>query len=134
EYWWMYNPCGVLPFEADQETGGSSVRIIKSKDLLVAEEALKAILRPAEAPTWLYQAARDYSERYNARYGDGLIPDSAPMVEEIAGFWRKHYGTKRWGTPPGPAPYGGSRRFPPRSNPKNWTRLPATPLVNRRSL
>jgi hypothetical protein len=72
-----------------------AVRLIKSKDLLVAEEALKAILRPAEAPTWLYQAARDYSERYNARYGDGLIPDSAPMVEEIAGFWRKHYGIKR---------------------------------------
>jgi hypothetical protein len=74
---------------------GGPVRIIRSKDLLVAEEAVRAILRPAEAPTWLYQAARDYSERYNARYGDGLIPDSAPMVEEIAGFWRKHYGIRR---------------------------------------
>ncbi len=73
---------------------GGPVRIIRSKDLLVAEEALRAILRPAEAPTWLYQAARDYSERYNARYGTGLIPESAPMVEEIAGFWRKHYGIK----------------------------------------
>jgi hypothetical protein len=74
---------------------GGAVRIIHSMDLLVAEKAVRAILRPAEAPTWLYQAARDYSERYNARYGDGLIPDSAPMVEEIAGFWRKHYGIRR---------------------------------------
>lgn len=74
---------------------GGQVRIIRSKDLLVAEEAVRAILWPAEAPTWLYQAARDYSERYNARYGTGLIPESAPMVEEIAGFWRKHYGIKR---------------------------------------
>lgn len=74
---------------------GGPVRIIRSKDLLVAEEAVRAILRPAEGPTWLYQAARDYSERYNARYGTGLIPESAPMVEEIAGFWRKYYGTKR---------------------------------------
>jgi len=23
-----------------------------------------------------------------------LIPSSAPMVEEIAGFWRKYYGIK----------------------------------------
>jgi hypothetical protein len=74
---------------------GGPVRIIRSKDLLVAEEAVRAILRPAEAPTRLYQAARDYSEWYNARYGDGLIPDSAPMVEAIAGFWRKHYGIRR---------------------------------------
>lgn len=74
---------------------GGPVRIIRSKDLLVAEKALRAVLRPEAAPYWLYQAARDYSERYNARYGDGLIPDSAPMVEEIAGFWRKHYGIKQ---------------------------------------
>ena len=72
-----------------------AVRIIHCMDLLVAEKALRAILRPVEAPSWLYEAARDYSERYNARYGDGLIPDSAPMVEEIAGFWRKYYGIKR---------------------------------------
>ena len=24
----------------------------------------------------------------------GLIPKSAPMVEEIAGFWRKYFGIK----------------------------------------
>ena len=71
------------------------VRIIHCKDLLVAEKALRAILQRAEAPSWLYEAARDYSERYNARYGNGLVPDSAPIVEEIAGFWRKHYGIRR---------------------------------------
>src|SRR5262249_24564172 len=68
------------------------VRNVKSLDLLVVEHAVKAGLRPYETPHWLYQAARDYSQRYNARYGDGLIPDSAPMIEEIAGFWRKYYG------------------------------------------
>ncbi len=72
-----------------------AVRIIHSRDLLVAEKALRAILEPDEAPSWLYHAARDYSERYNPRFGNGLIPDSVPMVEEIAGFWRKHYGVQR---------------------------------------
>jgi hypothetical protein len=71
------------------------VRIIKSMDLLVAEKCLESVLRPTEAPFWLYQAARDYAERYDARHPYGLTPKSAPMVEEIAGFWRKHFGIKR---------------------------------------
>ena len=66
------------------------VRNVKSFDLLVVEHALKAVLRPYEASFWLYHAARDY-----ARKTDELIPKSAPMVEEIAGFWRKHFGIKR---------------------------------------
>ena len=66
-----------------------SVRLIKSMDLLVAEKCLRAVLRPDESPQWLYQAARDYCERYDSRFGTGLIPSSAPMVEEVADFWRK---------------------------------------------
>jgi hypothetical protein len=66
------------------------VRNVKSFDLLVVEHALKAILRSYEASFWLYHAARDYTGRT-----DELIPKSAPMVEDIAGFWRKHLGIKR---------------------------------------
>ena len=58
-------------------------------ELVVVENALKSVLRDHEAPTWLYQAARDYAERYDPRYGTGLIPSSAPMVQEIADFWRE---------------------------------------------
>jgi hypothetical protein len=72
-----------------------SVRIIESMDLLVAEKCVQAVLRPEEAPQWLYQAARDYCERYDSRHATGLIPSSAPMVEEIAGFWRKYLGVRR---------------------------------------
>lgn len=72
-----------------------SLRIIKSMELLVAEKCLEAILRADEAPHWLYQAARDYGERYDPRHGTGLIPASAPMVEEIAGFWRKYLRARR---------------------------------------
>ena len=39
-------------------------------------------------------AYEDYAERYDSRYGSGLIPSSAPMVDEIAGFWRDYYGIK----------------------------------------
>jgi hypothetical protein len=66
------------------------VRNVKSFDLLVVEHALKAVLRSDEASFWLYHAARDYTGRT-----DELIPKSAPMVEDIAGFWRKHLGIKR---------------------------------------
>ena len=70
------------------------VRIVKSMGLLVAEKCLESILRAGEAPSWLYQAARDYAERYDSRHGTGLIPSSAPMAQEIADFWRDYYGIK----------------------------------------
>ncbi len=66
------------------------VRNIRSFDLVTVEHAVKAVLRPYEAPFWLYHAARDYT----GKTGE-LIPKSAPMVEDIAGFWRKHLGIKR---------------------------------------
>jgi hypothetical protein len=66
------------------------VRNVKSFDLIVVEHALKAVLRPEEAPFWLYDAARDYTGRT-----DELIAKSAPMVEEFAGFWQKYYGLKK---------------------------------------
>jgi hypothetical protein len=84
--------------EAEQneykKIGWNMVRIIRSKDLVVVEESLKSIFKGHEAAIWAYQAAKDYAERYDARYPTGLIPSSAPMVEEIAGFWRKYYGIK----------------------------------------
>ena len=55
-------------------------------ELLVAEKALRAIVRPDDAPYWLYQAARDYAEHDDSRYANGLTPESAPMVEDIATF------------------------------------------------
>jgi len=71
------------------------VRIVHSRNLLVAEKSLKSILRDHEAPFWLYHAARDYAERYDSRYGTGLIPSSAPMMAQIAEFWRGYFGFGR---------------------------------------
>jgi hypothetical protein len=71
------------------------LRIIKSTDLLVAEKCVESVLRSDAAPHWLYQAARDYAERYDARHPYGLTRKSAPLLEEIATFWRKYHRTKR---------------------------------------
>ncbi len=68
------------------------VRIVHCMELIVFEKALKSIIRDVEAPIWLYRAARDYAERYDSRYGTGLIPASAPMMREIADFWQDYFG------------------------------------------
>ena len=68
--------------------------MLRSRDLVVVEESLKSVLKGYEAAIWAYQAAKDYAERDDVLHGSGLIPSSAPMVEEIAGFWREYYGIK----------------------------------------
>ena len=68
------------------------VRTIESEDLLLVENALRCVLSSAPA-YWGYRVAKEYTERYEPRYGTGLIPASAPMVEEIAKFWcQYHFG------------------------------------------
>lgn len=67
------------------------VRVIESVDVLVVEMALSSLLQPDASANWGYRIAREYAERYNPRYGTGLIPESAPMVEDIADFWCQYY-------------------------------------------
>jgi hypothetical protein len=76
-----------------------AVRIIESKELLLVEKALRCVLFPHESAYWAYQVAKGYAERYDPDYFDELIPESAPMVEDIADFWcRYHFGMplRRW--------------------------------------
>ena len=63
------------------------VRIIQSKELVTIETALRCIVASHDTAYWCYQLARDYAERYDPRYGTGLIPESASLVEDIAAFW-----------------------------------------------
>lgn len=67
-----------------------AVRSIKSWRVLLVEKALYCALAHDEtaAGYWAYQAARDYAEKYDPRYGTGLIPPSARFVAEIAAFWQ----------------------------------------------
>jgi len=72
------------------------VRIIESMELLVVETALECVLHPWASSDLGYRLARQYAERYNSRYGNGLIPESAPFVEDIAEFWGKHFLGRGW--------------------------------------
>jgi hypothetical protein len=36
--------------------------------------------------------ARDYAERYDSSHGTGLIPASAPFLQDIADFWMQEFG------------------------------------------
>jgi hypothetical protein len=68
-----------------------AVRIIGSRELLLIETALHCLLSPTESADWGYRVAKEYAERYEPRYGTGLIPESAPMVQEIAEFWCRYH-------------------------------------------
>src|SRR5216683_8303581 len=67
------------------------VRMIQSTEVLMIEYALSSLLQPTASADWGYRLARQYAERYDSRYGTGLIPESAPMVEDIADFWCQYH-------------------------------------------
>jgi hypothetical protein len=72
------------------------VRIIQNRYVLIVEDSLRCVLSwtAEEAGFWVYHAARDYAEKYDPRYGTGLIPKSAPMVKEIVRFWYEYCGVE----------------------------------------
>jgi hypothetical protein len=74
----------------EQQAWGA-VRIIQSTEVLMIEYALSCLLQPTASADWGYRLARQYAERYDARYGTGLIPESAPLVEDIADFWCQYH-------------------------------------------
>jgi hypothetical protein len=69
----------------------ADIRIIRCREALLAEYMLRCITQPRVSAYWGYQTAAFYVERYDPRYGTGLIPESAPAVEEIVRFWSRYY-------------------------------------------
>jgi len=69
----------------------STVRIINSTDLLILENILQCLLSQTDiAASYAYDATRNYVEKYNPRYGTGLIPESIPMLEKVICFWNRY--------------------------------------------
>ncbi|HEY3232527.1 MAG TPA: hypothetical protein VGJ87_25070 [Roseiflexaceae bacterium] len=67
-----------------------AVRIVECWDAMLVETALRCMLALHDTARLGYELARDYVERYNPRYGAGLIPSSAEPLEEVIGFWRAY--------------------------------------------
>lgn len=72
-----------------RRTRWGDVRTIESRETLLAEYALRCITRPYESAYWGYHLARQYAERYDPRYGTGLIPASADAVADMAAHWSR---------------------------------------------
>jgi hypothetical protein len=71
------------------------VRIIQDKNVLIVEDAVRCVLSAYSAASQAYHLARDYAERYDPRYGSGLIPESAPLVMDTVDFWCDYYSIDR---------------------------------------
>jgi hypothetical protein len=79
---------GELVSVQDEHRHGrrGTVRTIWSKETLLAEYAVGCLLGSEDSSHWGYQVARHYAERYDPSFGTGLIPQSAPVVDDIVGF------------------------------------------------
>lgn len=64
---------------------GIQIRTINNNNLFIIELGIKCFLFDDESAG--YEIGKHYCEKYNARYGTGLIPDSLPYVKDIVGFW-----------------------------------------------
>lgn len=73
-----------------------AVRIVECWELLIVETAMECVLHPWASSQLGYQVARQYAEKYDSRFPSGLVPKSAPMVEEIAEFWGRFYLGRGW--------------------------------------
>jgi repressor LexA len=72
---------------------GGPVRVIRNKDLLLVEYALRTVLADhGGIPVWAYQTAHCYAERSDASHAGDLTPASAPPLQDIADFWIKELG------------------------------------------
>jgi hypothetical protein len=68
----------------------TTVHFVKSGNLLKLEYAIRCFT-DRDFPDYAYKLAREYAEFYNPFYGNGLIPESAPKLIEIAEFWCQYY-------------------------------------------
>jgi hypothetical protein len=108
-----------------------AVRLIHDADLLLFEYALRCLLEPHAAGHWAYQTARHYAERYDSRRGTGLVPESAPLVQDIVAFWAAVLKIDL--SAPAARPARSTKQEKPRSRPRAGSRKKARgPAFTRR--
>jgi hypothetical protein len=103
-------------------------RNITDRPLLIIEYALRILVSPHDATHLGYRIARAFAERYDPKHGTGLIPASAPFVEEIAEFWSRHLLGRPPGASPAPAPRK-PRKAVARPSPRRAPRPAPSPVA-----
>ncbi|MFT3773313.1 MAG: hypothetical protein QM820_48660 [Minicystis sp.] len=103
-------------------------RNITDTPLLIIEYALRTLVSPHEAMHLGYRIARAFAERYDPEHGTGLIPASAPFVEEIAEFWSRHARERPLGASPAPTPRK-SRKAVAQPSPRKAPRPAPSPVA-----
>lgn len=68
----------------------TTVHFVRSGYLLKLSYGLQCFVEP-DFPYFAYKLANEYTERYNPFYGNGLIPESIPMLLDVAEFWCQYY-------------------------------------------
>ncbi len=69
---------------------GTVIRSIKNWNILTIEDAINCFCDSNNNELG-YTLAKDYVEKYNSRYGTGLIIDSIPDLKDIITFWEEYY-------------------------------------------
>lgn len=87
--WGALNALERAQNEVEHQRWGD-VRIICCREALLAEHALRCVTQPWASAYWGYRLAGWYAERYDGRYGTGLIPQSADAVDDIVRFWSRY--------------------------------------------
>lgn len=67
----------------------SDIRIIQNWDILLIEEAISCFIY-FDIPSMGYKLARSYTEKYNPRFGSGLIPESLKSLIEVNNYWKSY--------------------------------------------
>ncbi len=109
-----------------------SLRLITDGNLLLFEYALSCLLaHERDVGIWVYQAARQYTERYDSSQGTGLISSSIPFVQDIVDFWMTEYALTPESLTPTPkaakAPAESSPSTEPRTKRKGGMKASFTP-------
>jgi hypothetical protein len=67
----------------------SDIRIIQNWDILLIEESISCFVH-FDRPEMGYQLAKSFTEKYNARFGTGLLPESLECLKEINSYWKDY--------------------------------------------
>lgn len=69
---------------------GAWIRYINNWNLLILENGIECFLQKEDLKIG-YEIARSYVQKYDSRYGTGLIPASLPFLKNVTIFWKEYY-------------------------------------------